>query len=96
MYFESQDEKHFKLIKKELLNSEVLFFLVKKSNAVNNLNKLVGNTNPKFAEKNTLRKKYGISILKNSIHASNLNRVLKEIYCIFPENIYEMVKNKKN
>ena len=33
--------------------------------------KLMGATNPKEAEEGTLRKKYGISIDKNSVHGSD-------------------------
>ena len=40
-------------------------------NAVFNNRKLMGATNPVEAEEGTLRKKYGISIDKNSVHGSD-------------------------
>ncbi len=43
----------------------------KKKNAVLDNRKLMGTTNPKDAEKGTLRKKYGISVEKNSVHGSD-------------------------
>ena len=40
-------------------------------NAVLGNRKLMGATNPKDAEENTIRKLYGISIDKNSVHGSD-------------------------
>ena len=40
-------------------------------NAVASNRKLMGATNPKDAEENTIRKLYGISIDKNSVHGSD-------------------------
>ena len=46
--------------------------------------KLMGATDPKMAEENTLRKKYGISIDKNSVHGSDsLENARKEISFFF-------------
>ena len=44
---------------------------LQKENAVIENRKLMGATNPKDAEEGTLRKKYGISIDKNSVHGSD-------------------------
>ena len=42
--------------------------------------KLMGSTNPKEAEENTIRKLYGISIDKNSVHGSDsVENAKKEI-----------------
>ena len=40
-------------------------------NAVSQNRKLMGATDPKNAEENTIRKLYGISIDKNSVHGSD-------------------------
>ena len=40
-------------------------------NAVLANRKLMGTTNPKEADENTIRKLYGISIDKNSVHGSD-------------------------
>ena len=40
-------------------------------NAVAANRKLMGSTDPKNAEENTIRKLYGISIDKNSVHGSD-------------------------
>ena len=46
--------------------------------------KLMGATDPKKAEENTIRKLYGISIDKNSVHGSDsLENAKKEINFFF-------------
>ena len=42
-----------------------------KANAVKENRELMGATNPKDAHDGTIRKKYGISIDKNSVHGSD-------------------------
>ena len=44
---------------------------IEKLNAVTGNRKLMGATDPQKAEEGTLRKKYGISIDKNSVHGSD-------------------------
>ena len=44
---------------------------LQRENAVAENRKLMGATNPTDAEEGTLRKKYGISIDKNSVHGSD-------------------------
>ena len=44
---------------------------LQKENAVLINRKLMGATNPKEAEEGTLRKRFGISIDKNSVHGSD-------------------------
>ena len=45
--------------------------MLQRENAVSENRKLMGATNPTDAEEGTLRKKYGISIDKNSVHGSD-------------------------
>ena len=52
-------------------------------NAVLANRKLMGATNPKEAEVNTIRKLYGISIDKNSVHGSDSIDNAKEIEFFF-------------
>ena len=53
-------------------------------NAILANRKLMGATNPKEAEENTIRKLYGISIDKNSVHGSDsLENAKKEIEFFF-------------
>jgi nucleoside-diphosphate kinase len=54
------------------LSSGPIFVMVLEGeNAVAKNRKLMGATNPKDAEPNTIRKLYGISIDKNSVHGSD-------------------------
>ena len=45
--------------------------VLEKNNAVLENRTLMGSTNPKEAEEGTIRKKYGLSIDKNSVHGSD-------------------------
>ena len=54
-----------------LSSGPIVVMILEKENAVLENRKLMGATNPKDAEEGTLRKKYGISIDKNSVHGSD-------------------------
>jgi nucleoside-diphosphate kinase len=56
---------------KYLSSGPIVVMSLQKKNAVLDNRKLMGATNPKEAEKGTLREKYGISIEKNSVHGSD-------------------------
>ena len=56
----------------EFMSSGPLFLLVlEKDNAIADLRKLMGATNPANADEGTIRKKYAESIEKNAIHGSD-------------------------
>ena len=54
-----------------LSSSPIIVMVLEKENAVLENRELMGATNPKVAEEGTIRKKYGISIDKNSVHGSD-------------------------
>ena len=54
-----------------LSSGPIIVMALQKENAVLDNRKLMGATNPKEAEEGTIRKKYGISIDKNSVHGSD-------------------------
>ena len=54
-----------------LSSGPIVVMVLEKLNAVMDNRKLMGATDPKKAEDGTLRKKYGISIDKNSVHGSD-------------------------
>ena len=54
-----------------LSSGPIIVMSLQKDNAVLENRKLMGATNPKDAEEGTIRKKYGISIDKNSVHGSD-------------------------
>ena len=54
-----------------LSSGPILVMVLEKSNAVIANRDLMGTTNPKDAKEGTIRKRYGISIDKNSVHGSD-------------------------
>ena len=54
-----------------LSSGPIVVMILEKDNAVLDNRKLMGATNPKDAEEKTIRKKFGISIDKNSVHGSD-------------------------
>ena len=54
-----------------LSSGPIVVMVLEKENAVLANRKLMGATNPKDAEDGTIRRKYGISIDKNSVHGSD-------------------------
>ena len=54
-----------------LSSGPIVVMILEKENAVLSNRELMGATNPKDADNGTIRKKYGISIDKNSVHGSD-------------------------
>ena len=54
-----------------LSSGPIVVMILQKENAVKANRELMGATNPKDADDGTIRKKYGISIDKNSVHGSD-------------------------
>jgi nucleoside-diphosphate kinase len=67
-----------------LSSGPIVVMILEGENAVLGNRKLMGATNPKDAEENTIRKMYGISIDKNSVHGSDsVENAIKEIQFFF-------------
>ena len=54
-----------------LSSGPIVVMILEKENAILANRQLMGATNPKDAEEGTIRKKFGISIDKNSVHGSD-------------------------
>ena len=54
-----------------LSSGPIMVMILEKENAVLANRKLMGATNPKDAQEGTIRKKFGVSIDKNSVHGSD-------------------------
>ena len=54
-----------------LSSGPIVVMILEKENSVLGNRELMGATNPKDADEGTIRKKYGISIDKNSVHGSD-------------------------
>jgi len=69
-----------------LSSGPIVVMVLEGENAIVANRKIMGATNPKEAEKNTIRKLYGISIDKNSVHGSDsLDNAKKEIEFFFKD-----------
>ena len=67
-----------------LSSGPIVVIILEKPNAVAENRKIMGATDPKNEEEGTIRKKYGISIDKNSVHGSDsLENAKKEISFFF-------------
>ena len=69
-----------------LSSGPIVVMVIEKNNAVMDNRKLMGATNPKEAEENTIRKLYGISIDKNSVHGSDSKENAKKEIDFFFNN----------
>ena len=69
-----------------LSSGPIVVMIIEKENAIKENRNLMGATNPKDAEEGTIRKKYGISIDKNSVHGSDsVENAKKEINFFFKD-----------
>ena len=69
-----------------LSSGPIVVMILQKESAVKGNRELMGATNPKDAEEGTIRKKYGISIDKNSVHGSDsVNNAKIEIDFFFKD-----------
>lgn len=67
-----------------LSSGPIFVMILEGENAVSLNRKLMGATNPKDADENTIRKLYGLSIDKNSVHGSDsIDNAKKEIQFFF-------------
>jgi nucleoside-diphosphate kinase len=67
-----------------LSSGPIIAIVLEGENAISENRRLMGATNPKDAKENTIRKLYGISIDKNSVHGSDsLDNAKKEISFFF-------------
>ena len=67
-----------------LSSGPIVVMILEGENAIMKNRKIMGATNPKDAEINTIRKLYGISIDKNSVHGSDsFDNAKKEISFFF-------------
>ena len=69
-----------------LSSGPIVVMILQGENAVKLNRELMGATNPKDAKENTIRKLYGISIDKNSVHGSDSNENAKKEIEFFFKN----------
>ncbi len=69
-----------------LSSGPIVAMILEGENAILENRKLMGATDPKIAEENTIRKLYGISIDKNSVHGSDSSENAKKEINFFFKN----------
>ena len=69
-----------------LSSGPIVAMILEGENAISENRKLMGATDPKKAEENTIRKQYGISIDKNSVHGSDSSENAKKEINFFFKN----------
>ena len=70
-YKEHQSKPFYNDLCTYLSSGPIVVMILEKENAVLSNRELMGATNPKEANEGTIRKKYGVSIDKNSVHGSD-------------------------
>ena len=79
-----KDKPFFPKLVEFMTSGPVMVQVLEGENAISANRKLMGATDPKKAEENTIRKLFGISIDKNSVHGSDsLDNAKKEIEFFF-------------
>lgn len=69
-YAEHKEKPFYLSLVNFITETPVIVLALEKENAVSDLRKLMGSTDPKKAELNTLRSLYGLNIERNAIHGS--------------------------
>tara|TARA_Y100000817_G_scaffold193150_1_gene150976 strand:+ start:263 stop:679 length:417 start_codon:yes stop_codon:yes gene_type:complete len=71
-----------------LSSGPIVVMILEGNNAIEQNRRIMGSTDPKNADEGTLRKMYGLSIDKNTVHGSDsIENAKKEINFFFKDNI---------
>ncbi|MEJ2307059.1 MAG: nucleoside-diphosphate kinase [candidate division WOR-3 bacterium] len=76
-YAEHKGEEFYNRLINYMTDKQVVALKLEGQDAIKNLRKLVGATDPKKAQKNTIRADFGIGTPQNSVHASDSERSAK-------------------
>ncbi|AFJ90634.1 nucleoside-diphosphate kinase [Blattabacterium sp. (Blaberus giganteus)] len=81
-YAEHKNKLFFESLIRFMSSGPIVSVILEKENAVKDFRILIGETNPVYAKKGTIRNLYASSLEKNAIHGSDNNQnALKE--CLF-------------
>ena len=92
-YAVHKDRPFFRRLILFMTSGPVVVAILERENAVESLRQLVGNTDPAKAAEGTIRRKFGESLTRNAIHASDSDANAREEWSHFfaPEEIMETV-----
>lgn len=86
-YEEHRSKEFYGELVQYMQSGKIVAVIVTKDDAVNELRRLVGSTNPEEAAPGTIRGNWGESLRRNSVHASDCDVSAKrEINLIFTDN----------
>jgi len=86
-YIEHQNKEFYPNLIQFMQSEKIVAAILTKDNAVMELRKLLGATNPEKAVEGTIRATYGESLRRNSVHGSDSDEsAIREINLIFPDN----------
>lgn len=89
-YEEHKEKPFFESLSNFIIETPVVVLALEKENAVADLRKLMGATDPSKAKPNTLRALYGLNIERNAIHGSaDLKSAERELNFFFSK--YELI-----
>lgn len=85
-YYVHKDKPFFKDLINFMTSGPIIVMVLMKENAILEWRQLMGSTDPKKAEKETIRNLYGTDIEKNAVHGSDsTENALYEINYFFPK-----------
>jgi nucleoside-diphosphate kinase len=85
-YYVHKEKPFFKDLINFMTSGPIIVMVLKKNKAIEEWRKLMGATDPKNAEKGTIRNLYGTNIEKNAVHGSDSKEnALYEISYFFPK-----------
>lgn len=91
-YAVHKEKPFFGELVKFMTSSPVIVIALERENGVLYLREIMGSTDPKKAEKNTIRAIFGTDIQRNAIHGSDsAENALKEINYFFAE--YQIIRS---
>ncbi|WP_185871802.1 nucleoside-diphosphate kinase [Blattabacterium cuenoti] len=83
-YIEHNQKLFFKSLVRFMSSGPIVSVMLEKENAVKDFRILMGDTNPIYAKKGTIRNLYASSLEKNAIHGSDSNKnAFKESFFYF-------------
>ena len=85
-YAEHKGKPFYEGLVKFMHSGKTVAAVLKRENAILELRKLVGDTDPEKAEAGTIRRLYGETVRMNAVHASDsVENAKREISIIFPD-----------
>jgi len=91
LYVFLKHKPFFSKLKESLIQKRIIYFVVSSDYSFDVFDKIIWVTDPDLAEKESLRNKFGLSILENSIHSSKKHLIIKEIKYFLKNNDFEQL-----